>query len=143
MRRVVGGGPGEDGGAPELSAGGGVLVAQHLDGEVVLVSVSEGLGGALLQLCELVAWRCGQRVLGCDCGGLGVGESGKGRVIVEALVVVEVVVGGRLSLDGGEEDEERCGLLVEVVDGAGQVGEGGGQEGRGVEVPPVLGEHVA
>ena len=70
------------------------------------------------------------------------GESGKGRVIVEALVV-EVVVVGRLSLGGGEEDEERCGLLVEVVDGAGQVGEGGGQEGRGVEVPPVLGEHVA
>ena len=35
------------------------------------------------------------------------GESGKERVIVEALVVVEVVVGGRLSLDGGEEDEER------------------------------------
>ena len=108
---------------------------------VVLVSVSEGLGGALLQLFELVAWRCGQRVLGC--GGLGVGESGKGRVIVEALVVVEVVVGGRLSLDGGEEDEERGGLLVVVVDGAGQVGEGGGQEGRGVEVPLVLGGNVA
>ena len=110
---------------------------------VVLVSVSEGLGGALLQLFELVAWRCGQRVLGCDCGGLGVGESGKERVIVEALVVVEVVVGGRLSLDGGEEDEERCGLLVVVVDGAGQVGEGGGQEGRGVEVPLELGGNVA
>ena len=68
---------------------------------------------------------------------------GKGRVIVEALVVVEVAVGERLSLDGGEEGEERCGLLVEGADGAGQVGEGGGQEGRGVEVPPVLGEHVA
>ena len=108
---------------------------------VVLVSVSEGLGGALLQLYELVAWRCGQRVLGC--GGLEVGESGKGRVIVEALVVVEVVVVGRLSLGDGEEGEERCGLLVEVLDGAGQVGEGGGLEGRGVEVPPVLGEHVA
>ena len=108
---------------------------------VVLVSVSEGLGGALLQLCELVAWRCGQRVFGCDCGGLGVGESGKGRVIVEALVVVEVAVGGRLSLDGGEEDEERYGLLVAVVGGA--VGEGGGQEGWGVEVPPVLGGNVA
>ena len=110
---------------------------------VVLVSVSEGLGGALVQLYEPVAWRCGQKVLGCDCGGLEVGESGKERVIVEALVVVEVVVVGRLSLDGGEEDEERYGLLVEVVDGAGQVGEGGGQEGRGVEVPLELGGNVA
>ena len=51
---MVGGGPGEDGGAPELSAVGGVLVGQHLGDGVVLVSVSEGLGGALLQLCELV-----------------------------------------------------------------------------------------
>ena len=108
---------------------------------VVLVSVSEGLGGALVQLYELVAWRCGQRVLGC--GGLEVGELGNGRVIVEALVVVEVVVGGRLSLGGGEEGEERNGQLVEVVDGAGQVGEGGGQEGWDVEVPPVLGGNVA
>ena len=72
---MVGGGPEEDGGAPELSAGGGVVVRQHLGDAVVLVSVSEGLGGALLQLYELVAWRCGQRVLGC--GGLEVGELGK------------------------------------------------------------------
>ena len=112
---------------------------------VVLVSVSEGLGGALLQLYELVAWRCGQRVLGlgCDCGALEVEESGKERVIVEALVVVEEAVVVRLSLGGGEEDEERCGLLVEVVDGAGQVGEGGGQEGQGVVVPLELGGNVA
>ena len=55
MRRVVGGGPEGDGGAPELSAGGGVVVGQHLGDRLVLVSVSEGLGGALLQLCELVA----------------------------------------------------------------------------------------
>ena len=105
MRRVVGGGPEGDGGAPELSVGGGVVVGQHLGDGVVLVSVSEGLGGALLQLCELVAWRCGQRVLGC--GGLEVGESGKERAIVEALVVVEVVVVERLALGGGEEGEER------------------------------------
>ena len=110
---------------------------------VVLVSVSEGLGGALVQLYELVAWRCGQRVLGCDCGGLEVGESGKERVIVEALVVVEVVVVGRLSLGGGEEDEEKCGQLVVVADGAGQVGEGGGQERRDAEVLLVLGGNVA
>ena len=69
---MVGGGPEEDGGAPELCADGGVVVGQHLGDGVVLVSVSEGLGGALLQLYELVAWRCGQRVLGC--GGLEVGE---------------------------------------------------------------------
>ena len=112
-----------------------------MGGGVVLVLVSEGLGGALLQLCELVAWRCGRRVLGC--GGLEVGELRKERVIVEALVVVEVVVGGRLSLGGGEEGEERYGLLVVVADGAGQVGEGGGLEGWGVEVPPVLGGNVA
>ena len=55
MGRVVGGGPGEDGVATELSASGGVVVGQHLGYGVVLVSVSEGLGGAILQLCELVA----------------------------------------------------------------------------------------
>ena len=45
---MVGGGPGEDGVAPELSVGGGVVVGQHLGDRLVLVSVSEGLGGALL-----------------------------------------------------------------------------------------------
>ena len=55
MRRVVGGGPGEDGVAPELSVGSGVVVGQHFGGGVVLVLVSEGFGGATLQLYELVA----------------------------------------------------------------------------------------
>ena len=52
---MVDDGPEEGGVAPELSVGGGVVVGQHLGYGVVLVSVSEGLGGAILQLCELVA----------------------------------------------------------------------------------------